>query len=326
MSDSSQRNDRDASNHGDIVARQAPQSPGASTAPLLPGTDAPLGEGELVVFTDRKGRRYLVTLETGAQWHSHAGVLGHDAVIGASEGAAVRTNRNMQITVLRPTREDYTLKMKRGAQVVYTKDQAMIVAAADVRPGCTVVEAGAGSGALTLALLDAVGPEGRVVSFERRQDHLAVARRNVARFHGRTPPSWDVHEVDVADAPTTLRAHRVVLDLLEPWAAIATVERILGPGGILAVYTPTVPQVMRTTEALHASGRFAQVRTTETLVRPWNVDGLAVRPGHRMVAHTAFVTTARRVPALEEGGPPAPRRKRSGGPTIRWQDTDGPAA
>ncbi|MBS3940893.1 MAG: tRNA (adenine-N1)-methyltransferase, partial [Actinobacteria bacterium] len=137
-------------------------------APLLPGTDAPLAAGELVVLIDRRRRRYLLELTAGEEWHSHAGLVPHDDLIGRHEGSAVRTNRNMEIVVLRPTREDYVLKMKRGAQVVYPKDQAAIVAAADVRPGCTVVEAGAGSGALTLALLAAVGPAGRVISFERR--------------------------------------------------------------------------------------------------------------------------------------------------------------
>jgi tRNA (adenine57-N1/adenine58-N1)-methyltransferase catalytic subunit len=279
------------------------------TGPLLPGTDAPLAAGELVVLTDRKRRRYLVTLEPGAEWHSHAGVVPHDVLIGVTEGQAIRTNRNMEVVVLRPTREDFVLKMKRGAQVVYPKDQAMILAAADVRPGCTVVEAGAGSGALTLALLAAVGPTGRVVSCELRDDHAAIARRNVERFHGGAPATWDLRVGDVVEELAGLRAHRVILDLLEPWAVVGAAAVALPPGGIFLAYTPTVPQVMRCTEALWGEGRYTDVRTTETLVRPWDVDGLAVRPAHRMVAHTAFLTTARRVPAREEGGPPPPRRR-----------------
>jgi tRNA (adenine57-N1/adenine58-N1)-methyltransferase catalytic subunit len=279
------------------------------TGPVLPGTDAPLAAGELVVLTDRKRRRYLVTLEAGAEWHSHAGVVAHDELIGATEGTAVRTNRNMEVVVLRPTREDFVLKMKRGAQVVYPKDQAMIVTAADVRPGCTVVEAGAGSGALTLALLAAVGPTGRVISFERRDDHAAVARRNVERFLGTAPATWELRVGDVVAGLAELRAHRVVLDLLEPWEVVAPAAAALPPGGIVLAYTPTVPQVMRFTETLWGDGRFADVRTTETLVRPWDIDGLAVRPAHRMVAHTAFLTVARRVPARAEGGPPPPRRR-----------------
>jgi tRNA (adenine57-N1/adenine58-N1)-methyltransferase catalytic subunit len=291
----------------------------STPALVLPGTDAPLAEGELVVLTDRRGRRYLVDLEAGGEWHSHAGLVAHDDLIGAVEGTAVRTNRNMEVVVLRPTREDFVLKMKRGAQVVYPKDQAMIVAEADVRPGCTVVEAGAGSGALTMALLAAVGPTGRVVSFERREDHARVARRNVARFLGGTPDNWELVDGDVVAGLADLRAHRVILDLLEPWAVAGAVADALAPGGIVLSYTPTVPQVMRFTETLWDDGRFADVRTTETLVRGWDVDGLAVRPKHRMVAHTAFLTTARRVPAREEGGPPRPRRKAdAGGAGVTW--------
>jgi tRNA (adenine57-N1/adenine58-N1)-methyltransferase len=293
----------------------------SDAAPVLPGTDRPLADGELVVLTDRKGRRYLVTLQGGAEWHSHAGLVPHDALIGAVEGTAVRTNRNMEVVVLRPTREDFVLKMKRGAQVIYPKDQAMIVAEADIRAGCTVVEAGAGSGALTLALLAAVGPTGRVISFERRDDHARIARRNVVRFLGHEPENWELIEGDVVDGLAQLRAHRVVLDLLEPWTVVDAVAAALPPGGIVLSYTPTVPQVMRVTEALWADGRFVDVRTSETLVRGWDVDGLAVRPKHRMVAHTAFLTTARRVPAREEGGPPPPRRKSDTATAgVTWTD------
>ena len=293
---------------------------GGEGTPVLPGTDAPLGAGELVVLIDRRGRRYLVTLEAGGEWHSHAGLVPHDELIGRAEGAAVRTNRNMEVTVLRPTREDFVLKMKRGAQVVYPKDQAMIVAAGDVRPGCTVVEAGAGSGALTLALLAAVGPQGRVISFEHREDHARIARRNVERFQGGAPETWELETTDVASGLAGRRAHRIVLDLLEPWTVVSAAGDALATGGLLVTYTPTVPQVMRTTETLWADGRFSQVRTTETMVRGWDVDGLAVRPAHRMVAHTAFLTTARRVPPREEGGPPRPRRKADTGPGIVWGD------
>jgi tRNA (adenine57-N1/adenine58-N1)-methyltransferase len=291
--------------------------------PVLPGTDAPLAPGELVVLIDRRGRRYLVTLEPGAEWHSHAGLVPHDDLLGRREGSAVRTNRNMEVTVLRPTREDFVLKMKRGAQVVYPKDQAMIVASADVRPGCTVVEAGAGSGALTLALLAAVGPTGRVVSYEAREDHAAIARRNVVRFLGEEPDNWRLELGDVTEGLRRERAHRVVLDLLDPWSSVPAAAEALPPGGILVAYTPTVPQVMQVTEALWGDGRFAAVRTTETLVRPWDVDGLAVRPAHRMVAHTAFLTTARRVLARDEGGPPRPRRKADAAAAAASASTEG---
>ncbi|MEX0953435.1 MAG: tRNA (adenine-N1)-methyltransferase [Nitriliruptoraceae bacterium] len=289
------------------------------SGPILPGTDEPLAPGEWVVLHDRRRRRYLITLEPGAQWHSHAGLLEHDAMIGSTEGTALRTNRNMEVLILRPTREDYVLKMKRGAQVVYPKDQAMIVGGADVRPGCVVVEAGAGSGALTLALLDAVGPTGRVVSFERREDHARIAQRNVEAFHGHVPHNWELRLGDVEEGLPELRAHRVVLDLLESWRVVDASATALAPGGILVSYTPTVPQVMRLTEALDADGRFLDVRTSETMQRNWDVDGLAVRPAHRMVAHTAFLTVARRVVHPDEGGP-TPRYRKPADASVRWVD------
>lgn len=276
---------------------------------VAPGTDAPLADGEVVVLRDDRGRRALVTLEAGGTWHSNAGAVAHDALIGRAEGSAVRTPRGTELVALRPTREDVVLKMPRGAQVVYPKDQAMIVAMADVRPGMAVTEAGAGSGALSLALLDAVGPTGSVRSIERREDHAEVARENVERFRGGPPPNW---ELVVGDAVTELagrRVHRVVLDLPEPWVLVGAVAEALPPGGILVTYLPSIVQVGRVTEALRDDGRFADVTTSETLVRPWDVDGAAVRPAHRMVAHTAFLTRARRVPRREEGGPAAPRRR-----------------
>lgn len=293
-----------------------------AAGPVLPGTDAPLAAGELVVLLDRKGRRYLVDLEPTAQWHSHGGLVEHDDLIGAREGSAIRTSKGMEVLVLRPTREDVVLKMRRGAQVVYPKDQAMIVAQADIRPGCTVIEAGAGSGALTMALLAAVGPSGRVLSVERREDHARIARANVERFHRGAPANWSLVVDDVVDVLASHRAHRVVLDLLEPWLAIAGTALALPPGGIVCTYTPGVPQVMRVSDALWADGRFTEVRTTETLVRGWDVDGLAVRPAHRMVAHTAFLTTARRVPAREEGGPARRRRKADTGGQVDWEASD----
>jgi hypothetical protein len=158
-----------------VTDQPSTDAPEPTHTVVLPGTDAPLAEGELVVLIDRKRRRYLVTLEAGAEWHSHGGIVAHDDLVGVAEGSAVRTTKGMEVVALRPTREDFVLKMKRGAQVVYPKDQAMIVAAADVRPGCTVVEAGAGSGALTLTLLAAVGEQGRVVSVELREDHAVHA-------------------------------------------------------------------------------------------------------------------------------------------------------
>jgi tRNA (adenine57-N1/adenine58-N1)-methyltransferase len=277
----------------------------------FPGDPRALASGELVVLRDERGRRSMIELRTGGTWHSHAGALDHDLVIGRAEGVSVPTPKGVEIVVLRPTREDFILKMQRGAQVVYPKDQAMIVALADVRPGMRVVEAGAGSGALTLAMLDAVGPTGSVLSVERREDHATDARRNVERFRSGQVDNWELELGDVADVLTRTTAHRVVLDLPEPWHALDGVAVALAPGGILVTYLPSIPQVMQITEALWSHGGFSDVSTSETLVRGWDVDGLAVRPAHRMVAHTAFLTRARRVPRREEGGPPLPRKRRS---------------
>ncbi len=260
-----------------------------------PGAPDPLAAGERVVLRDRKDRRYLVELQEGGEWHSHGGMIRHEDLIGIAEGSEVRTSKDMAVVVLRPTLEDFVLKMPRGAQVVYRKDQAMIVALGDVRPGCTVVEAGAGSGALTLALLQAVGPDGRVISYERRDDHLEKARENVAAFLGAAPANWEARAGDVADDLADLDCDRLVLDLLEPGELVPAAASALRPGGVLVAYMPTVTQVIRLSEALEAEETFGLVRTSETLVRPWHVAGLAVRPDHRMVAHTGFLTVARRL-------------------------------
>jgi tRNA (adenine57-N1/adenine58-N1)-methyltransferase len=287
---------------------------------VAPGSREPFGEGETVVLRDGRGRRSLIVLRGGATWHSHSGALEHDALIGRPEGTAIATPKGVEILALRPTREDFILKMKRGAQVVYPKDQAMIVSLADVRPGMHVLEAGAGSGALTLALLDAVGPQGRVTSCEHREDHADIARSNVERFHGGLPAQW---ELVVADAGAVLlerEVDRVVLDLLEPWALVDAVAASLAPGGMLVTYVPSVPQMMRVSETLAADGHFTDIASLETLVRGWDIEGLAVRPAHRMVAHTAFLTRARRVPSREEGGPLPPRRRRQQTAGVAWID------
>ena len=273
-------------------------------APRHPGHPDPLSDGDKVLLVDRKGRRYLQTLQAGGEFHYHSGIVGHDAMIGQPEGCTVVSSKNSRLTVLRPTSADWTVKAPRGAQVIYPKDQAMIVQLADVCPGATVVEAGAGSGALTCALLRAVGPAGRVISFELREDHATVAARNVAERFGGQPANWDLRVGDVHEHLADLQADRVVLDLLDPGPLVPKAAEALNPGGILLSYTPTVPQVMQVREALAAERGWGMVQTSETLVRGWHVDGLAVRPDHRMVAHTAFLTTARRLaPQLPPDSP-----------------------
>jgi tRNA (adenine57-N1/adenine58-N1)-methyltransferase len=266
--------------------------------PRFPGDEALLGPGETVLLVDRKGRRYLVSLETGGEFHFHGGAIAHDDILGQPEGVRVRSAKGSYVRVYRPTSGDWTVKAPRGAQVVYPKDQALIIGLADIGPGMTVVEAGAGSGALTCALLRAVGERGQVISFEVRDDHADIAERNVVRRFGGMPPNWSLRRGDAMAGLAGVGCHRIVLDLLEPWELCKASASALFPGGILCTYTPTVPQVMRVHEALIEDGRWGTTETVEALIRPWHVAGLAVRPNHRMVAHTAFLTTARRLPDL----------------------------
>lgn len=266
-----------------------------------PGHPEPLGSGETVVLIDRKDRRYVVRLEPGATFHYHAGAVMHDVVIGLTEGSRVRSSQGAWLWALRPTAEDWTLKAPRGAQVVYPKDQALIVGLADIAPGVTVVEAGAGSGALTSALLRAVGPQGRVLSFELRPDHAEVATRNVRERFGGHPANWELRCEDVVDGLAGVTCDRIVLDLLEAWEIVKPAAEALRPGGVIATYTPTVPQVMRLRQALDEDARWGMAKTLEAFLRPWQVSGLAVRPAHRMVAHTGFLTVARRLNDRQEG-------------------------
>lgn len=265
------------------------------TVRRFPGDTAPLEAGETVLLIDRKQRRYLVDLAVGGEFHYHGGAVAHDDMIGRPEGVLVRSAKNTQLRVFRPTAADWTVKAPRGAQVIYPKDQALIVGLTDIRPGMTVVEAGAGSGALTCALLDAVGDTGRVVSFELRDDHADVAERNVVRRYGGAPATWTLRRGDVVAGLAEVTCHRIVLDVLEPWEACKPAASALHPGGLLCAYTPTVPQVMRLHEALDEDPRWGTADTVEALLRPWNVAGLSVRPAHRMVAHTAFLTIVRRL-------------------------------
>ena len=255
-----------------------------------------LQAGDLVLFVDRRGRRYMVTLEAGGEFHSHHGVVAHDNVIGIDEGAEIESTMGRRFRVLRPTLAEFVLKMPRGAQVIYPKDIGPILVEADIFPGARVLEAGTGSGSLTLALLRAVGPKGTVHSFDVREDFHRKALRNIERFIGSDPNhgTLDARLGDLYADEISVDVDRVVLDLTEPWRALGNVERCLRPGGILCVYVPTVPQVQRIVESLAGPG-WDMVRSFETLMRGWTVDGLSVRPDHRMVAHTAFLIVARRV-------------------------------
>ncbi len=291
--------------------------------------------GEPVQLTDPKGRSHLITLRVGASFHTHQGTLNHDDVIGGPDGNVVKSSGGTPYVVFRPRLADFTLAMKRGAAVVYPKDAAQIVSFADVFPGARVLEAGAGSGALSCWLLRAVGEQGTLTSFERRPDFAEIARRNVEQFFGGPPPAWqlvvgafgasaasagdpDGGDSDGGDSDGgdpddgglgagLADFDRVILDMLAPWDCVEAVAWALAPGGLVCCYVATTTQLSRTVEALRGHGGFDEPAAWESLTRGWHVEGLAVRPDHRMVGHTGFLVTARR---LAPGVVPPPRRRR----------------
>lgn len=252
-----------------------------------------LAAAERVLLVDRRGRRYLITLRPGEHFHFHLGAVPHDAIIGAREGTRVFSTTGAPLIALRPSLAEYVLKMPRGAQVIYPKDLALILMFADIAPGHVVLEAGTGSGALTLALLRAVGERGRVISYERREDFHDRARSNLESFLGAIPDTADLRLGDILEGVPDREVDRMVLDLAEPWQVIPVALDALRAGAMIAAYVPTVLQILQTVEALRASGFFAEIETTEALVRSWHVEPPSIRPDHRMVAHTGFIITAR---------------------------------
>jgi tRNA (adenine57-N1/adenine58-N1)-methyltransferase len=275
-----------------------------------------------VQLTDPKGRMHQVVLQPGATFHTHRGSLSHDDLIGEPEGTVVTAAGGTGYVALRPLLTDYTLAMKRGATIVYPKDAAQILAYADVFDGSRVLEAGAGSGALSAWLLRAMGPSGVLVSFERREDFAAIARANVERYFGEAPGWWRLLTGDLSaaaaleslsgtaggDSPEQAPSFdRVILDMLSPWECVPDAAAALAPGGLVCVYVATTTQLSRVVEELRAHGGFAEPSAWETLVRGWHLEGLAVRPEHRMIGHTGFLVTARR---LASGVTAPPRRRR----------------
>ncbi|GEM35412.1 hypothetical protein NN3_64190 [Nocardia neocaledoniensis NBRC 108232] len=270
----------------------------------------PFAIGDRVQLTDAKGRLYTVVLEEGKEFHTHRGGIKHDELIGTDEGSVVKSTNGTPYLALRPLLVDYVLSMPRGAAVIYPKDAAQIVHEGDVFPGARVLEAGAGSGALTCSLLRAVGPEGEVISYEIRDDHAEHAVRNVETFFGERPSNWSLTVADVAQYEGE-PVDRVVLDMLAPWDALPAVSKALVPGGVLIVYVATVTQLSKVVEALREQECWTEPRSWESMVRGWHVVGLAVRPEHRMQGHTAFLVSARR---LAEGTvTPKPQRRPSKG-------------
>lgn len=281
-----------------------------------------LRAGEWVRLTDQKGRKHNICLEPGKRFFSNRGHLEHDELIGRDEGFTVTSSAGGEYLVFRPLLTEFVVSMPRGAAVVYPKDAAQIVAFTDIFPGATVIEAGAGSGALTCSLLRAVGPHGRVVSYERRAEFAEVAQQNVTRFFGGDHPAWEliVDDLVAGLGDSHAIADRIILDMLAPWECVDAVAAALRPGGIVCAYVATTTQLSRIVETLRAHGEFTEPRPWESLVRDWHVEGLAVRPGHKMMGHTAFLVTARRLAPGER----APRKHRRPAPGAYGVDYSGP--
>ena len=267
----------------------------------------PLAVGDRVQLSDTKGKLHTVTLEVGKHFHTHKGAIAHDDLIGRPEGVVVMSTGGVAYLALRPLLSDFVLSMPRGATVIYPKDAAQIVAMADIYPGARVLEAGLGSGALTCFLLRAVGEHGHVHSYERRKDFADVAEQNLATFFGGVPPAWKVTVGDLVDVISGDPVDRAVLDMLAPWECVDAVAEVLRPGGVLCVYVATTTQLSTVVERLREHGGFTEPAANETLVRTWHVEGLAVRPDHRMIGHTGFLVTSRR---LAPGVSAPPRRRR----------------
>jgi tRNA (adenine57-N1/adenine58-N1)-methyltransferase catalytic subunit len=282
-----------------------------------PSGGRPLAAGDLVQLTDPKGRMHTIELSPGKEFHTHRGPIQHDDLIGRPEGVVVTSAAGTAYLALRPLLADYVLSMPRGAAVVYPKDAAQIVAMADIFPGAHVIEAGAGSGALTCSLLRAVGERGTVTSYERRAEFAEVAASNVERFFGVTPPAWQLVVGDLAEAGEQTGVDRVVLDMLAPWEVLDVAAKALTPGGVLCAYVATTTQLSRTVEALRENEGFTEPHSWESMVRGWHVDGLAVRPEHRMIGHTGFLVTSRRLAP----GVTAPARRRRPAKGARPDDS-----
>ena len=251
--------------------------------------------GDRIQLTDPKGKLYSFTITPGKEWHTHKGWITHDDLIGLPEGSVVSTTAGLKFTAFIPLLADYVLSMPRGATIVYPKDAAMIVGVADIYPGARVLEAGVGSGALTLSLLRAVGSEGSVHSVERRQDFADNATANITNYFGSAPTNWSLAVGSVQEQEITTPFDRVILDMLAPWECVEMAAKVLRPGGVFLAYVATTTQLSATAEALKDDGHFTEPDSSETIVRGWHHEGLAVRPQQRMIGHTGFLIQSRRM-------------------------------
>lgn len=269
----------------------------------------PFQPGDRVQLTDAKRRHFTLNLVPGGKFHSHKGIVDHDQIIGMDEGSVVTSTMGSDFLLFRHLMVDHVLSMPRGAAVIYPKDAAQILVEGDIFPGARVLEAGAGSGALSMNLLRAVGEKGKVISYEIRQDHLDYAQANVDEYFGGRPDTWDPRLGDLKDVTVEDLGgpvDRVILDMVEPWDCLPVVRDVLIPGGVFMTYVATVPQLMNIMEGIRELQCFTEPRAWESLVREWKVEGLATRPEHRMNAHTAFLVWARRL----ADGTVAPRPQR----------------
>jgi tRNA (adenine57-N1/adenine58-N1)-methyltransferase catalytic subunit len=256
--------------------------------------------GDRIQLTDPKGKLYSFTIVPGKEWHTHKGWITHDDLIGMPEGSVVSTTAGLKFTAFKPLLADYVLTMPRGATIVYPKDAAMIVGLADIYPGARVLEAGVGSGALTISLLRAAGEKGYVHSVERRADFAENARSNVDAYFEAAPTNWQLTVGDLQDQSFDSEFDRVILDMLAPWECVDIAARALRPGGVFMSYVATTTQLSATAEAIKEDGRFTEPESSETLVRGWHHEGLAVRPQQRMIGHTGFLIQSRRMaPGVE---------------------------
>lgn len=296
------------------AARPAPAARQDADGPVgAVNRRGPMRAGERIQIMDDRGKLTTITLTEGAEYQTHKGVLPHELLIGQPEGTVVENSVGIRYQALRPLMKDFVLSMPRGAAVVYPKDAGQIVTMGDIFPGARVVEAGVGSGALSIALLRAIGDEGHLRSFERREEFAEVAQGNIETMFGGPHPAWSLtlgdlsEELGQVEEPGSV--DRVILDMLAPWECLDAVAVALAPGGVLTCYVATVTQLSRVAEAMRADGRYTEPDAHETMVRGWHVEGLAVRPDHRMIAHTGFLITARR---LADGAPRlAPKRRAS---------------
>jgi tRNA (adenine57-N1/adenine58-N1)-methyltransferase len=256
--------------------------------------------GDRIQLTDPKGKMYTFTITQGKEWHTHKGWIVHNDLVGMPEGSVLSTSAGLKFTAFKPLLGDFVLSMPRGATIVYPKDAAMIVGVADIFPGAKVIEAGVGSGALAISLLRAVGPQGQLDSFERREDFADIDRENVQTYFGSFPTNWNLTVGSVQDSTTESKYDRVVLDMLAPWECVDYAANVLRPGGVFLAYVATTTQLSSTAEALKADGRFTEPLSSETIVRDWHHEGLAVRPMQRMIGHTGFLIVSRRMaPGVE---------------------------